>query len=343
MLTSFLKRIIAKHNTMEYRHVVCGGTFDRLHKGHKAFLEAVFSYGEKVDIGLTTDAYVQQFKKGQIQPYAIRKQQLEEFLQEKDWLTRSSILPIDDVYGKTLDGDAPYGALVVSEESAKSGEDIVQQRKKRGLSPFVLIVVPLLYATNGEKISSTHIREGFMGRNGENFALLTQKTLLLPPSLRDSLSHPFGELFSGDIPQKYLQDPEKIVTIGDLVTKRFNQMHVGQRVSLIDFSIERKKQFSSIKELGFSGEEQVLALTNPAGQVSSSVWKTLREVFAQKEGRSVVVVEGEEDLLVIPCVLLIPLGYKIFYGQPRSGVIYLEVTEQIKKRLYQILTAFQPQ
>lgn len=343
MPSIFLERIIAGYKSMEYKHVVCGGTFDHLHKGHRAFLEAVFAAGEKVDIGLTTDAYVQEFKQGEIQDYDTRKQQLEAFLQEKNLLARTTLLPINDIYGKTLEEEVPYDALVVSEESAASGEHITQERKKRGLSPLVLIVIPLLSANNGARISSTQIREGLMGRNGEDFRNLTKQTLLLPPSLRDNLSHPFGELFPAEIPEKYLQDPERIIIIGDLVTKRFNDMHVGQKVSIIDFSTERKKQFSSIEQLGFSGGEQVFLASNPAGQVTSSVWDVLKEVFAQKEGRSVVVVEGEEDLLVIPCVLLLPLGYKIFYGQPHSGVIYLEVTEHIKERLYQILTAFQPQ
>ena len=38
----------------KYSLVICGGTFDRLHEGHKAFLRAAFTAGERVIIGLTS-------------------------------------------------------------------------------------------------------------------------------------------------------------------------------------------------------------------------------------------------------------------------------------------------
>ena len=40
---------------MKYGHLVVGGTFDLMHKGHEAFLQKAFASADKVTIGLTSD------------------------------------------------------------------------------------------------------------------------------------------------------------------------------------------------------------------------------------------------------------------------------------------------
>jgi uncharacterized protein (UPF0218 family) len=44
--------------------------------------------------------------------------------------------------------------------------------------------------------------------------------------------------------------------------------------------------------------------------------------------RLAVVVEGEEDLLVLPLMVVIPAGSVIIYGQPREGLVVVTVTEE---------------
>jgi len=41
-------------------------------------------------------------------------------------------------------------------------------------------------------------------------------------------------------------------------------------------------------------------------------------------------VDGEEDLAVIPCVLMAPEGSLILYGQPGEGVVLVE-TDKVKE------------
>ena len=58
------------------------------------------------------------------------------------------------------------------------------------------------------------------------------------------------------------------------------------------------------------------------------------------EGRSVLIVDGEEDLAVIPFVLASPLGWTILYGQPNEGVVELVVTSETKQTVLQLLGLF---
>jgi len=69
---------------MKYNLVVCGGTFDHFHRGHKEFLRYILSISRKVLIGLTTDKYVKAKNNSKwVEDYQLRKQKIMEFLESK--------------------------------------------------------------------------------------------------------------------------------------------------------------------------------------------------------------------------------------------------------------------
>ena len=58
--------------------VILGGTFDYLHPGHKALLEAAMSFGKLVRVGITTDQFAKSLRKRDpnlhlMQPLVVRK------------------------------------------------------------------------------------------------------------------------------------------------------------------------------------------------------------------------------------------------------------------------------
>jgi len=52
------------------------------------------------------------------------------------------------------------------------------------------------------------------------------------------------------------------------------------------------------------------------------------------------VIKGEEDLLTLPAILLAPLGAIVIYGQKDVGAVVVEVTEEIKQKISNIINQF---
>ena len=44
-------------NSKNYSKVAVGGTFDKFHDGHKKLLSTAFEIGDRVEIGVTSDAF----------------------------------------------------------------------------------------------------------------------------------------------------------------------------------------------------------------------------------------------------------------------------------------------
>jgi hypothetical protein len=73
-----------------------------------------------------------------------------------------------------------------------------------------------------------------------------------------------------------------------------------------------------------------------------SAIERLRELLTSGK-KYLVVVEGEEDLLVIPLVLYLKEGTYVVYGQPNAGVVALEVNEFSRFRVKSLFESFQPE
>ncbi|MEX2724669.1 MAG: phosphopantetheine adenylyltransferase [Candidatus Freyarchaeota archaeon] len=153
---------------MSYRFRLVGvsGTFDRLHIGHKALIRKAFEVSERVMIGLTTSRMAQhKILANKIEPYAVRKKKLEEFLKEEGYLNRAEIISLDDPYGPAI-MDAGLEALVATEETLPGVKKINIIREEKGLAPLEIVLVPLILAKDGQRISSTRIREGKINEQG---------------------------------------------------------------------------------------------------------------------------------------------------------------------------------
>ena len=150
----------------KYRQVAVGGTFDELHRGHKALLTMAFEVGEKVVIGLSSDEFVTKMGKPHVTAtFPERQKELASYLTEIGLMNRAKIVPLTDPYGLTIKGKE-LEALVVSKETAKTANSINEARQKAGLPPLEIVAVDMVPAENNTPISTTRIRSGEIDRNG---------------------------------------------------------------------------------------------------------------------------------------------------------------------------------
>lgn len=317
---------------MEYKLIVCGGTFDRLHAGHKNFLEFAFSKSEKVIVGLTSDEYVKKYKQNRnIQSFQTRKENLISFLKSKNLFERSEIVEIENIEGPLVSDRFPVEAIAVTEDTFPNAQRINIERKQAGFPELTVLRIPLTKVLD-IPISSSGIRAGNMDIKGD---------LVLPQDYRIMLKEPLGDVIS-DLSNVKSISSDKIIAVGDETTKIFNQNLINQKVSIVDFVVNRERKYEKITDLGFEGTEKVFEILNPAGSITLSLWETIKLLVSMlsTQGRFIIHITGEEDLSVLPLVICFPMGYHIFYGQPGTGIVDVEVNEEKKAKIQEIISKF---
>jgi len=161
------------------------------------------------------------------------------------------------------------------------------------------------------------------------------KTYFLPVHLREELRRSFGTPIFGKKKevfkkfQKIIQKKKfkKIITVGD-----YCSLTLPSDIKIFDGRIKRKK---INPPPSFGGG--LLRCSNPRGTIQKEVWQIIKKSL--KENKNVFV-EGEEDLLVIPFVLLSEKNTAVVYGFPKKGVCLIEVSPLIKKDFKELLNKF---
>lgn len=323
----------------KFRLGICGGTFDFFHAGHKKFITGVLKSSEEIILGITSDSYIKSFKaKEGIESFAVRKKAVEEFLESFGFENRVEIISINSPYDPLLTKSFDPEVIFVTHQTKNTAEEINKKRKEKSLKALDIKVLPLKRADDGKLISSTRIRSGEINREGRIYTSpkWQNKKLILPLDFRSALQQPLGKILK-EIPKGL--DSSKVITIGDMTTQKFNKNNAAQFLSIVDFLVHRKKIFKNLSELGFKNDQNSIIVKNPPGTINSQLFEIIRKIFKEKE-RKVILVEGEEDLTVLAVLLVAPLGYTIFYGQPDQGMVKVNINEENKEKTYKLLEKF---
>ncbi|GMT01609.1 hypothetical protein PENTCL1PPCAC_23783, partial [Pristionchus entomophagus] len=150
-----------------YKKVCLGGTFDRLHNGHKVLLSrAALISSEAIVCGVTDgDMIIKKTLWEMIEPVERRMRAVEEFV--KDVSDVSCLLyPITDPFGPSITM-AELNAIVVSDETYKGGQAVNTKRAERGMSELVIEKIGLIEADDTllkeTKLSSSSRRKEALG------------------------------------------------------------------------------------------------------------------------------------------------------------------------------------
>ena len=145
--------------------IAMGGTFDIIHRGHLTLLSTAFEISEKVIIGLTSDEFVQKKGKNPIHKYDERLKNLTSIIFKKFPNSYFEISQLNNDFGPAVLQNEVQ-ALVVSDETKNQGDILNQLRTERNLSPVEVIVVPMYLAKDGERISTTRIKNSEIDSEG---------------------------------------------------------------------------------------------------------------------------------------------------------------------------------
>lgn len=153
--------------------------------------------------------------------------------------------------------------------------------------------------------------------------------LILKEEERKAFKKPFGEIYSSvseikKTLEKYKNNHQLIISIGDATTSNLIHEGLTPDIGIIDYRVERRK---SEKDDELIYNHVQLNAANPPGTITTALWDAINKAFElQKSGSNVLlVVDGEEDLAVLPCVITAPPGTIVLYGQPGEGVVLCEV------------------
>jgi uncharacterized protein (UPF0218 family) len=181
---------------------------------------------------------------------------------------------------------------------------------------------------------------------------------LLPEGLRRELAGAFGPIVQSNELVAALEGADIVLAVGDVVSLTLKTLKVTPRLFVCDYQTQRglpgkggpgamaaaAKDAANEKtlyelELGSWGE-LAFRVRNPAASITREAWDAIRLGLQHEEGPVRVVVEGEEDLLGIPCFLEAPVGSVVLYGMPDQGVVVVRVDAAFKARVAALLARF---
>ena len=184
---------------------------------------------------------------------------------------------------------------------------------------------------------------------------MMDKNLKIPTTERHKFSQPLGKLIAGTRKETISEVEEhirnyknanfevKVYLVGDIVTKDFlanDFLKSFIKLCIIDEKTQRNHIVIEIKDFF----EEIIEFENPEGGIKKESFTLLDEIITSNKRTLFKVIKGEEDLLVLPLVLSIPLNETVknlvFYGQPPitdskrqipEGIVMVDVEKRIKK------------
>jgi len=313
--------------------------FDRFHLGHEVMIDRLVEMPEPI-AGVTSGELVGKGLQleGLIQPLEIRVARLKEYLVRTrldDIVEVRQVSKIDDLL--TIKEQVTF-MMYEGPCCTEIQSGALEKRKQTlRLDDRIEFLKPVR-ADDGEKIASARIRLGLIDRSGRQLVGTNEPPRILQFEGRPGLKSPKGDVFHvrDGAPQKriveriMMESPAQVITVGDVTTATILEEGYTPQVMIVD-GITKRGNY----EKKFSADSEFL-IYNPAAAIYPEAWSTIATAITNKQP-TLVKVDGEEDLLGFPAVLLAPEGSVMLYGQPDIGIVWVPVNPENQKLARELL------
>lgn len=124
-----------------------------------------------------------------------------------------------------------------------------------------------------------------------------------------------------------IKKTEFLISVGDETTINLLKSNLTPNLAIIDNHIQKKRH-----NIDLDYTKNVFNINNPPGTITDQLWETIdlaiEKSFSENQ---LIVVDGEEDLAVLPCCLMAPEYGIILYGQPNQGLVLVKISNVKKK------------
>ena len=168
--------------------------------------------------------------------------------------------------------------------------------------------------------------------------------MFLPENLRNELKIPLGQLIENSNPDKEKQIRESFdehleITEGDATSQLLLNMGLIPFLHIIDGQEKRQKRSVPLpvepKDIEIC---RAIHTKNNAGEISDENFDLIKNIFDETPRTPVrLLVDGEEDLLVLPVCLFAPENSVVMYGQPNEGLVIAEITDELRDKVQKIV------
>lgn len=116
------------------------------------------------------------------------------------------------------------------------------------------------------------------------------------------LKKPLGKLYPNfEDAINDIRSAKFLISVGDATLENLLKHKLYPNIGIIDNLIQREDYVHD-----FIHTENILKTVNPPGTITDDLWETIDNAIklSNDNNRRLIVVDGEEDLAVLPCILI---------------------------------------
>lgn len=160
----------------------------------------------------------------------------------------------------------------------------------------------------------------------------------LPDANRGAFKAPLGPI-STDPDEVGREAGRPLIAVGDIVTADLVEHGYVPDLSVVDGRTKRRPVTTAVANR-LEDLDRTIEAVNPAGVITRSLVAAVMDGL-DRPGPVKLVVDGEEDLAVIPAILAAPHGATVVYGQPDEGIVVVNIDRAVHEHVTDLLACFE--